>query len=269
VYGSDGISFIGRERAAGPGAGAPRGASELTAASAVTGAGAGAVRPGTVAYLDGQTFSAAGTRADGSPRADLQLPSGALAKASDFESWFYLAPWLTITGVAVQPSAVTVIQARGGLVTVASLSAWAPKTRYTAGTQLLGSGGQVLQAMTGGTSGAQEPQWSATTGATARDARITWQVIAPPAVSPQGTVMFNYPPVANAQIALSVSGGTAGIVSVPQSVPATPGQGTATFAVTVNGNPGPSKETYTITATIAPAAGNPIMQSTPFAVTGF
>lgn len=270
VYGSEGLSVIGRARAAGGTARGRPGASELAAAFTAAGPGARAVPTGTIAYLDGQTVGTAGTRADGSPRVDLQLPSGALAKASDFESWFYLAPWLTISGVAVQPSAVTVIRARGGgLVTVASLSAWAPETRYTAGTQVLGSGGQVLQAMSGGTSSAQEPQWSPTAGTTVRDARITWQVVAPPAVSPQGTVTFNYPPVTNAPIALSVSGGTAGIVSVPQSVTATPGQGTATFAVTVNGNPGPSTETYTITAAITPATGNPIMQSAQFAVTGF
>lgn len=270
IYGSEGISVIGRERVVGAAASGTPGASEVAAAFATAGPGAGAVRIGTLAYLDGQTFGTAGTRADGSPRVDLQLPSGALAKASDFESWFYLAPVLTITGVVVQPSAVTVTQATGGgLIPVASLSAWAAETRYAAGTQVFGSGGQVLQAMTGGTSGAQEPRWSATAGLTARDARITWQVIVPPAVTPQGTVTFNYPPVTNVPIALSVSGGTAGIVSVPQSVSATPGQGTATFAVTVNGNPGPSAETYTITATITPATGNPIMQSAQFTVTGF
>jgi hypothetical protein len=57
---------------------------------------------GTV-YLDGQTFGSTATRAsDGSPCITLNTPSGNLAKASDFEGWFYLAPTLFIQNVAIQ-----------------------------------------------------------------------------------------------------------------------------------------------------------------------
>src|SRR5262249_37395665 len=48
-------------------------------------------RGADVIYLDGQAFGKAGVRADGqTPRIDLILPSGSGARASDFESWFYL-----------------------------------------------------------------------------------------------------------------------------------------------------------------------------------
>ncbi len=44
-------------------------------------------------FLDGQSFGAPTLRADGkTPRVDLQFPSGSGAAASDFDSWFYLAP---------------------------------------------------------------------------------------------------------------------------------------------------------------------------------
>ena len=48
-------------------------------------------RGGDIIYLDGQAFGKPGMRADGkTPRIDLNLPSGSGARASDFESWFYL-----------------------------------------------------------------------------------------------------------------------------------------------------------------------------------
>jgi hypothetical protein len=62
----------------------------------------------TQAFLDGQTFGTAGVRADGlTPRTDLTFPSGGDAKASDFESWFFLAPTLTLASLTVAPAAVT------------------------------------------------------------------------------------------------------------------------------------------------------------------
>jgi hypothetical protein len=45
-----------------------------------------------ILYLDGQTFGIPGLREDGqTSRSALHLPSGIGAKASDFESWFYLS----------------------------------------------------------------------------------------------------------------------------------------------------------------------------------
>jgi hypothetical protein len=58
-------------------------------------------------FLDGQTFGAPGFRADKvTPCTSLTFPSGASLKASDFESWFFLAPTLSLTALTVQPNAV-------------------------------------------------------------------------------------------------------------------------------------------------------------------
>ncbi len=54
-------------------------------------------------YLDGLSFGETGTRAvDGSPCVNLSVPSGNSLKASDFESWFYLAPSVLISNVVIQ-----------------------------------------------------------------------------------------------------------------------------------------------------------------------
>jgi hypothetical protein len=54
-------------------------------------------------YLDGQSFGSTGARVgDGSQCIQLGLPSGNATKASDFESWFYLAPTVRIASVIFQ-----------------------------------------------------------------------------------------------------------------------------------------------------------------------
>src|SRR5262249_41820954 len=73
----------------------------LAGADIFVGAGAGQV------FLDGRVLGAPGTRADGvTPRIDLTFPSGTGEGVSDFESWFYLAPTLTLAGLAVQPASI-------------------------------------------------------------------------------------------------------------------------------------------------------------------
>ncbi len=59
-------------------------------------------------YLDGQCFGEPATRSDGSAGVGLTLPSGNDEKASDFESWFYVAPALFVTQVTTSRSEVTV-----------------------------------------------------------------------------------------------------------------------------------------------------------------
>jgi hypothetical protein len=66
----------------------------------------GAVGP---IYLDGRVFGKPGTRADGSERIDLALPSGAGSKASDLDGWFYLAPILAVETLTIAYPAVTTI----------------------------------------------------------------------------------------------------------------------------------------------------------------
>ncbi|HEX2746111.1 MAG TPA: DUF6519 domain-containing protein [Streptosporangiaceae bacterium] len=60
-------------------------------------------------YLDGRAFGQPALRADGTPRIDLQRPSGEGATASDLDAWFYLAPTLEVLSFEIVPSAVTVI----------------------------------------------------------------------------------------------------------------------------------------------------------------
>ncbi len=65
---------------------------------------------GNQLFLDGQSYGQAALRADGTtPRIDLQLPSGNGDKASDFESWFYVAPTLVLSSLTVNYPALTVV----------------------------------------------------------------------------------------------------------------------------------------------------------------
>jgi hypothetical protein len=60
-------------------------------------------------YLDGQTFSQVVTNSSGQgQRVDLQFPSGNNAKGSDFESWFYLYPILSVVSLQPTYTALTV-----------------------------------------------------------------------------------------------------------------------------------------------------------------
>jgi hypothetical protein len=73
-----------------------------TSSTLSTANNAAAANNGATLYLDGQTFGQNAQTADGSrTRVDLQLPSGNQDKATDFESWFYLYPILTITALSV------------------------------------------------------------------------------------------------------------------------------------------------------------------------
>ena len=70
-------------------------------------------RGADIVYLDGQAFGKAGVRADGkTPRIDLNLPSGSGARASDFESWFYLGA--VETKAPLQVTDVKLVMAASG-----------------------------------------------------------------------------------------------------------------------------------------------------------
>lgn len=61
-------------------------------------------------FLDGQTFGTPGMRADGvTPRTALTFPSGANARASDFESWFFVAPVQVLIGLTLTPATVSFV----------------------------------------------------------------------------------------------------------------------------------------------------------------
>ena len=66
-------------------------------------------------FLDGQCFGAPALRADGiTRRIDLQLPSGSGAAASDFESWFYVAPTQGVASLTISHPSLSINQ--GGIV---------------------------------------------------------------------------------------------------------------------------------------------------------
>ena len=179
----------------------------------IWGAGSGAV-----SYLDGQCFGVAATRADGkTPRTDLNMPSGAALKASDFESWFELAPVPSVTSLTVTPPAV----------------AWVPIPGILIGLRLVDAANPAV------------------------------------AASPVLNLTLNYIAIADTQVAITVSGGMAGIVTVPSPVTIPAGATSPTQAVAVSvGNPGAVTETYTLTANVILESGNVFQTQTTFTVTG-
>lgn len=77
-------------------------------------------------FLDGQCFAHSGTRADQTPRIALQYPSGNNALASDFESWFYLAPAPTISSLAFTPASVTLAAGVAAGSTTGTVTLYSP-----------------------------------------------------------------------------------------------------------------------------------------------
>jgi hypothetical protein len=71
-----------------------------------------------LAYLDGQAFGQPSTQADGTPCVGLQFPSGNGDKASDFESWFYVAPELQLVSATVNYSTLEVQTNEDGTLSV-------------------------------------------------------------------------------------------------------------------------------------------------------
>ena len=164
-------------------------------------------------FLDGQCFGMPALRADGStPRIDLQLPSGNEAQASDFESWFYLAPTQAVVNFSIDHP--TLLVEPNGTVVDANVP-------------------------TGG------------------------------AVSPQGTVTLTYPAIADTVVNLSLTGpSAAGIFTLPASVKVLKGQTTKTFPITIQGNPGPSTQSWQIIASVTNALGIPFSQQATITITG-
>jgi hypothetical protein len=66
--------------------------------------GCGAVK---TIFLDGQCFGKTGQLSDGTSSVALREPSGSGALASDFESWFYLAPAAEVESVEFDPNMLT------------------------------------------------------------------------------------------------------------------------------------------------------------------
>ena len=60
-------------------------------------------------YLDGQCFGETGELSDGTTDVALRKPSGGGDLASDFESWFYLAPAAEVESVEFNPDTMTLV----------------------------------------------------------------------------------------------------------------------------------------------------------------
>ena len=173
-------------------------------------------------YLDGQTFGRPATRADGTtPRITLTLPSGDSARASDFESWFFVAPIPRIDTMTVTPTAVAFVVV--------------PGTRTV----------KLVDATT------VTPSPSL------------------PAVVPTLNLTMGFNALRDTTIALSVSGGTAGIVTLPASL--TVARGTNAPAAPIQlqvRNPGPVTQTFTITASLVLPSGQSVFSTATLTVTG-
>jgi Family of unknown function (DUF6519) len=76
---------------------------------------------GPLRYLDGYAAGQPGFRADGSPRIDLQFPSGVARRSSDFESWFYVQlqlPVAALSGIVLSPVVVNAGGSVQGTITL-------------------------------------------------------------------------------------------------------------------------------------------------------
>jgi len=71
----------------------------------------------TQGFLDGQSFGQQALNQFGKPCISLQMPSGNGAKASDFEGWFLLAPFNSISFLSMNFTAFTVVVSTSGVVT--------------------------------------------------------------------------------------------------------------------------------------------------------
>jgi hypothetical protein len=172
---------------------------------------------GAMSYLDGQCFGVSATRADGkTPRTDLLLPSGAAAKASDFESWFDLAPLPRVASLLVTPPTV----------------AWVPVRGSDTALRLVDASNEK-------------------------------------AASPVLNFSLNYNAIADTQVAITISGGTPGIVTVqaPVTIPRGAASPAKPLPISV-GNPGATTEHYTLMGNVVLLSGNIYPIETSFTVTG-
>ncbi len=177
-------------------------------------------------YLDGQTLSKLATRTNSQTTCvGLQFPSGNGETASDFESWFYLAPIVRIVGVVIQQ-----VDPEGHAFSLPNNTAQV----------LVNSQNQVTGLRTGETQGG--------TGYTLR-----------------ALITLNYVPIASTPVTLTFSGTGAGtVVSIAGSVSISPGQTTAHTPINVLMNPGAGvSDKVQLIATLQTALGTTIPFDSP------
>jgi Family of unknown function (DUF6519) len=129
-------------------------------------------------FLDGRAFAQIGVRAEGTPRIDLQLPSGDGSKSSDLDSWFYLAPTLAIDLLAIADPAVTVVVDAADDVTGVT-TADGQQVRPTATVYLnypAVAAATITLAVTGATGAGSIASVAATTPITAGEREVTFPI---------------------------------------------------------------------------------------------
>jgi hypothetical protein len=177
-------------------------------------------------YLDGTAFGQTTNRiADGSPCVMLSLPTGNNLKAADFDSWFYLAPSLIITGMTLQ-------------------------LLNSAGTVIGGTAVTIISDQSGNIGGIETTATPTTTSQTVSKINLA--------------VTFSYTPVAPATLNFQLSySGAANIATIGSPVNVTPGEATVNVPISVIGNPGvnvnanntPNVDIVTITGSVSGALG--------------
>jgi hypothetical protein len=189
-----------------------------------------------VSYLDGRALGRLGTRADGSARIDLKLPSGQGTLSSDLDGWFYLAPHLQIEDLSTN----------GPFTVVADFL----------------NDVESVQAPVNNTPQTVTPQ-------------ATIDLNYPPIAAAAGTPVTLSLSLTGTSVSGGTVPSVSSMASVPASVPLVAGEATlGPVTISIFGNPGttgnatPTTLTFELTATIALAGGLSTSQSTTFTVTG-
>lgn len=152
-------------------------------------------------YLDGESFGNTTSRtADGSPCVGLTVPSGNSLKASDYESWFYLAPSILIANATIQ---------------------------LMNGQNVVGTNNVTVTANLLGAIGLEVTGSNPVVPVTAVNAVIT--LTYPPVAATTLSLSL-----------VNIGTGTAvgSIVTIQGTAPVTPGQATVTVPITILANPG-------------------------------
>jgi hypothetical protein len=184
-----------------------------------------------LSHLDGRVLGQPGTRADGSQRVDLKLPSGQGVTSSDLDGWFYLAPPLQIATLATNYSAFTVVPDRLNDVT-------------------------AVQATVNGVSETVTPE-------------VTITLSYPPIPAAAGTPVTLSLQITQSSAGGTLPNVTS-MASVPASVPIVAGESTVPqVPISIFGNPGANTTlTFELGASIALAGGFSAYSTTTFTVTG-
>ncbi len=171
----------------------------------------------TQVFLDGQSFGEPATRQDKkTPCISLQMPSGDDAKASDFEGWFYLAPFNSVLSLTMNFPAFTVVASINNTV-IGVTAGTPPQTvtpqvtvhlRYPVGTA---EGTTVDLALTAVTANVTASKFVSLVSTRivipqgASSAPVNINVFGNPGMGPAGPVVYTFQITATAELAFGSS----------------------------------------------------------------